>query len=127
MNIKEIREEYIKSYDEGILNHFIRLWFYLQRGLSVFNEFKYVIAGIFAVYYTFQFNSYLWLILIFALMLPLLVIAGWFHVHKMAKALEWANMMFSTYFARHNVNLAEKNIELLEEILKELKNVQKGN
>lgn len=127
-DIEEIQSEYCKTYDKGLLNHGIRAWFYLQRGLQLLNEFKYLVAGILAFYYTLKLNS-LWLLVgIFAISIPVLIIVGFFHTHKMAKALEWTAMMFSSYFARHNVDLQEKNVlysaktvAALEAILGEIK------
>lgn len=129
MNQEEIRNEYTKRYDAGILNHGVRAWFYLQKGLNLLNEFKYLVAGILALYYTLQLDSYALLVGIFVISIPILTFVGWFHTHKMAKALEWTAMMFSSYFARYNVDLNEntadntaKTVKLLEELLQEIKN-----
>ena len=128
MDIHEIREKYDQTYDKGLLNHGIRAWFYLQRGLQMINEFKYLVAGILAFYYTLELHSILLLISIFLVSIPVLIVIGFFQTHKMAKALEWTGMMFSSYFARHNVDLQEQQVlftgeqkKLLEEILAELK------
>jgi hypothetical protein len=129
MKAEEIRSEYTKTYDQGILNHGVRAWFYLQKGLNLINEFKYLVAGILALYYTLQFDSYWILIGIFVVSIPVLTFIGWFHTHKMSKAMEWTAMVFSSYFARYNVDLnektadhTEKNTKLLEAILHELQN-----
>jgi len=132
MKIEEAREIYNKTYDKGMLNHGVRAWFYLQRGLDLVNQFKYLVAGILALYYTLKLDSYWILIAIFVISIPILTFCGWFHTHKMAKALEWTNMIFSSYFGRYSMDLSEKNTEntmksaeLLGEIrdtLKELKN-----
>lgn len=124
-----LENDFKKTYDDGIVNQGVRGWFYLQRGLNLVNEFKYLIAGILAVYYTLQLDSYKILIFMFVISVPILTFVGWFHTHKMAKALEWRNMVFSSYFARHNVDLAEQNVELLEKILNKLNeytNAQNG-
>ena len=127
-SIEEIQEEYNKAYDKGMLNHGIRAWFYLVRGLQMLNEFKYLVAGILAFYYTLDLHSIFLLVGIFVVSVPVLIVIGFLQVHKMAKALEWTGMMFSSYFARHNVDLQERQVlytakqkELLEEILVELK------
>ena len=128
MDISEIRNEYDKAYDKGLLNHGIRAWFYLQRGLGMINEFKYLVAGILGIYFTLKLDSIPLLIVVFLGSIPLLIFVGFFQTHKMAKALEWTGMMFSSYFARHNVDLQEQQVlftgeqkKLLEEILVELK------
>lgn len=122
MKAEDIRNEYTKTYDKGFLNHGVRAWFYLQKGLTLMNEFKYLVAGILALYYTLQLDSYVILLAIFIVSIPVLTFIGWFHTHKMAKSMEWTAMMFSSYFARYNVDLSEKTVKLLDDILQELKN-----
>lgn len=129
MKAEDIRNEYTKTYDKGVLNHGVRAWFYLQKGLNLMNEFKYLVAGILALYYTLQLDSYMILVGIFVISIPVLTFIGWFHTHKMAKAMEWTAMVFSSYFSRYNVDLNEntadntaKTVKLLEELLQEIKN-----
>ena len=116
MEFDDIKAQYKKTYDKGFFNHSIRAWFYLQRGLSLMNEFKYLVAGILALYYTLKLDSFWYLIGIFVVAIPILVIVGYFHTHKMARALDWTSIIFSSYFSRYNIDIAEKNIELLQEI-----------
>ncbi len=111
MNPDQIRNEYSKTYDKGVLNHGVRAWFYLQRGLQLLNEFKYLVAGILTVYYMLKLDSYALLLTIFAVSIPVLTFVGWFYTFKMAKALEWTNMMFSSYFGRYSMDLNEKTAE----------------
>lgn len=124
MRQEEIKTQYTQTYDKGLLNHGVRAWFYLQRGLSLINEFKYLVAGILAIYYTLKLDSVAVLITIFIISIPVLTFIGWFHTHKMSKALEWTNMAFSSYFARYNVDLAEKNTESTIQIEKEIKEIK---
>ncbi len=122
----ELRETYTKTYDKGGLNHTVRAWFYLNKGLDLVNQFKYLVAGILAVYYMLHLDSYAVLLTIFFVSIPLLVLAGWFYTHKMAKAIEWTGMVFSSYFARYNVDMAERNVENMTEtvtLLKEIKDI----
>jgi len=129
MTLEETRQIYSKTYDKGVFNHGVRAWFYLQRGLDLVNQFKYLAAGIFALYYTLKLDDYRLMIVLFAVSIPILTFFGWFHTHKMAKALEWTNMIFSSYFGRYSMDLSEKNTEnttktteLLGEIRDLLKN-----
>ena len=124
MKQEDIRNEYTRKYDKGLLNHGVRGWFYLQRGLTLMNEFKYLVAGILAFYYTLKLDSVWILVSIFAISIPILTLVGYFHTHKMAKALEWTAMMFSSYFARYNVDLAEKNTESTMRIEQEIKAIK---
>lgn len=129
MKQDEISSIYQKTYDKGILNHCVRIWFYLKAGLNIINEFKYLVAGILALYYTLKLDSHMILLGIFAVSIPALIFIGWFYTFKMAKALEWTGFMFSSYFGRYNVDLNEntadntaKTVKLLEELLQEIKN-----
>lgn len=124
MDFGEIRKNYTQTYDKGFLNHSVRAWFYLQRGLDLLNQFKYLIAGILAVYYMLKLDSYMVLAIIFVVSIPILTFCGWFYTHKMAKALEWTNMVFSSYFARYNIDMAEKNIENTSDTVTLLKEVR---
>lgn len=121
----QVREEYNKTYDKGILNHGIRAWFYLQRGLALMNEFKYLIAGILAFYVTLKLNSFWWIAILFAIAIPVLLAIGYFHTHKMSKAIEWTNMVFASYFSRYGMDLTEEQNKLLIEIRDLLKEQKK--
>lgn len=124
MTPEEIRNEYSKTYDKGVLNHAIRAWYYLQKGLQLMNEFKYLIAGILAFYYTLKLESFWWIIILFVVAIPILVFVGYFHTHKMSKAIEWTNMVFASYFSRYGMDLAEKNVDLTSENVKLLKEIR---
>ncbi len=120
----ELRSEYTKTYDKGALNHGVRAWFYLNKGLDLLNQFKYLAAGILAVYYMLKLDSHMVLLAIFIISIPVLVFAGWFYTHKMAKAIEWTGMVFSSYFARYNVDMSERNVENIAETTKLLKEIK---
>lgn len=132
INLEELRKEYSRTYDKGLANHLIRSWFYLKRGLDTVNDFKYLIAGILAFYITLKLENHLLLGLIFIIAIPILIAIGFIYTHKMAKPIEWTNMMFGSYFARYSVDLTEKNAEnidktanLLKEIRDELRALNK--
>jgi len=127
MKSENIQEQYTKTYDKGVLNHLVRSWFYLKSGLNIVNEFKYLAAGIFALYYTLQLDDYRLMVGLFLIAIPILTMIGWFYTFKVAKALEWTGFMFSSYFGRYSIDLTEKNTEytvknteLLTSILHEL-------
>lgn len=121
---QKLREEYTKTYDQGALNHGVRAWFYLQKGLDLLNQFKYLLGGILAVYYTLKLDSYWILLAIFAVSIPILGVAGWFYTHKMAKALEWTGMVFSSYFARYNIDMAERNVDNMQRAADALEDIK---
>lgn len=121
----ELRIEYSKTYDKGLFNHLVRAWFYLKAGLNLVNDFKYLVAGIIALYYTLKLDSVSWLAILFVVSLPVLVVIGWFYTHKMAKALEWTGMIFSSYFARYNTDMAEKNVESMSKSAESLEKIER--
>ena len=124
MRLEEIRENYNRRYDKGLLNFGVRQYFYLSRGLDLVNSFRYVGAAIFAIYFALKLTSWWWLLIIFAVSIPILILAGRFWTHRMAKALEANTIYFSSYFGRYNIDLSEKTVSLLEEIKDLLKNAK---
>jgi len=110
-----------ETYIDGRKNFFIRLYYYLNQGLSLVNDFKYLVAFIFAVYYTLKLANPMWLVIIFGVCMPLLIFIGWVRVWHVSKVMDWLNIELSTYWNRYTYTLNEKQIALLEEIVKELK------
>ncbi len=103
-----------KKYYEGTQNKIIRYYFYSQRGLGLFNEFRYVFMLIFGIYITFKLTNPLWLVGMFAVSLPALILIGYIAVHHVGKVVDFLNVQFSTHWTRYQ-------FELQENILKELK------
>jgi hypothetical protein len=129
MTGQEIREEYSKTFDKGLFNHSVRMWFYLQRGLDLINQFKYLVAGIIAFYYTLKLTNVYWIAVIFLISLPILVVVGWFQTHKMARVMEWTSMIFGSYFGRYGMDLSEKNVEFTQknhDLLVEIRDLLKN-
>lgn len=109
-------KDYVREYDKGLWNRLVRSWYYLMEGLNLVNQFKYVVLGIFGLYVALKFTNYIYLVLLFVTTLPLLVIAGWVYVNKMARNLSLTSMLKSSYFGRYNIDLAEETVSLLTEI-----------
>lgn len=124
INLEEMRKEYSRTYDKGLVNHLIRSWFYLKRGLDTVNDFKYLVAGILAFYIALKLENRLMLIVIFLVAIPILTAIGFIYTHKMAKPIEWTNMMFGSYFARYSVDLTERNAENIERTAKVLEEIR---
>src|SRR3990167_8081502 len=86
-----------EKYWEGRENYFIRYWTYMERGLSVFNQFKYYIALPYATYYTFEFMkntewcALFWIPVMIIGGLPILIIVGRYQLHKINKTTEYVN------------------------------------
>jgi hypothetical protein len=110
-----------KRYWDGKQNQLIRYYYYSQRGLALFNEFRYVFMVIFGVYLAMKLTNPVWLVVMFAVSLPLLIGVGWLAVHKVSKVVDWLNVEFATHWGRYTFTLQELQNKLLEDILKELK------
>lgn len=105
-----------ENYWNGTQNRIIRYYFYSQRGLGLFNEFRYIFMLIFGIYITFKLTNPLWLFGMFAVSLPALIFVGFISVHYVGKVVDFLNVQFSTHWTRYQ-------FQLQEDILKELKNM----
>lgn len=118
----KINEDLKKKYWDGKHNELIRYYYYSQRGLALFNEFRYVFMVIFGIYLALKLSNPLWLVAMFAVSLPLLIGIGWLAVHKISKVVDWLNVEFATHWGRYTYTLQENQNKILQEILEELKN-----
>lgn len=110
-----MKEEDLQAkYWDGWINKSIRLWFYLNRGVDIFNQFKYLFALIFGIYFTFKLKNAVWILAMVGISLPILLIFGYLQTHRIGRVNDWLNIKFSSHYGKYN-------FELLEEILKELK------
>ena len=109
-----------EKYWDGPKNKAIRYYFYVQKGLELLNEFRYLIMSIFAIYYALKLTN-IWLIpIMFLLAIPALTLFGWLSVHHMRKVMEYLGIEFATHWARYTYELQEKQIKLLEQLNEKL-------
>lgn len=108
-----------KNYWDGNLNKCYRFWFYLNRGIDMFNQWKYIFALFFGIYFTLHLKNPLWLLAMVCISLPILMFFGYWSVHKMGKVIEWLTIKYSTHYANYQ-------IELFEQIRDELKTLNEG-
>lgn len=101
---------------DGAKNKAVRLYFYSQRGLGLFNEFRYLFMLIFGVYLTCKMTNPLWMVLMFLIACPVLIVAGWIQVHKMAATINWLDIEFGSYWSRYSFELQERQVNALESI-----------
>lgn len=102
--------------NKGTKNALIRQYFYLKQGINLVNEFKYVVAGIFAAYYTLELENPEWLIWMFVFSIPTLVLAGYIFIHHIAKVLDWLGIEYATYWSRYGFKLQEETLEELKKL-----------
>jgi hypothetical protein len=105
----------------GTKNKAIRWYFYSQRGLALFNEFRYVLMLIFGAYVLLKLDNPIWLVIMFLTSLPILVAVGWYQTHHMAKVMDWLGTQFASYWGRYSFDLQERQVKAIETILEEIK------
>jgi len=109
-------DEHAEKHWHGTKNKLIRWYFYCNRGLDLFNAFRYIFMLIFGAYLLLKLSNPAWLVLMFLVTLPILTIAGWYQTHHMAKVMEWLNLEFATYWGRYGFDLSERNVKAVESI-----------
>lgn len=110
------------QYKEGITNKLIRYYFYSQRGLTLFNEFRYLFMLIFGIYITLKLTNPIWLIIMFSISLPLLILIGYIAVHHVGKVVDYLNVQYSTYWSKYGFELQENQNKILNNILEKIGN-----
>lgn len=115
MKIDELHDKYWNGWQ----NKIIRYWFYLNRGIDIFNQFKYLFALIFGVYFTLKLNNAWWILGMTGTSLPILMVFGYLQTHKIGKVNDWLTVKFSTHYANYNFDLLEGILEELKQIKKE--------
>lgn len=105
-----------EAYWDGAKNKAIRMYFYTQRGLALFNEFRYLAMLIFGVYVVMKLSNPIWLGVMFLIAVPLLIVFGWMQVHHMAKTINWLDVEFASHWTRYSFELQEKIVKNLEAI-----------
>ena len=102
------------DYWSGFWNHAIRYYFYVNTGLNVFNNFKYLVAAIFGIYILLHLKNGMWLLIMSGISIPILGVIGYYSVHYINRVQDYLNVKYGTHYSL-------LNITLLQEILNELK------
>lgn len=106
---RDLKEDRNRArYWNGSTNKLIRFYFYSQRGLALLNEGRYLIMGVFALYYTLKLENPLLLVGMFGVAVPVLIVLGWVQVHKVGKVVDWLSIQFSTHWGRYQYTLLEE-------------------
>lgn len=111
-----------EKYMHGIKNKSVKMYFYTQRGLGLFNEFRYVFMVIFGIYMMLKMSNPWIMLIMFLVTVPILIIAGWFQVHHMAKVMNFLDVEFASYWTRYGYELQEQNLDTLNKIKESLSN-----
>ncbi len=111
-------EEKQPLYWEGRSNIFVRLITYAKIGVNQVNDYKYIGAAIFGVYYALKLSNPWWLLLMGLVSLPLLILLGRWWLYRGAKASEFVTTQKGSVLKYDAYNI---QVEILEE-LKRLNN-----
>lgn len=127
----------MRAYWEGPQNRFIRYWTYLRTGMGFFNEWKNYILLAFGSYWTVKTSEYWlgwglsesWLIVGFIIGMPLglgvLLLLGHWHIYRANKPQEYFTTMTSNITKYDGFNMAVRNIEQNDEIIRLLNEITK--
>jgi len=127
-NQNGIHKEHKSKYWYGRKNKVVRYYFYIQQGLTLLNEFRYLIMAVMATYALLKLENPWVMPLMFFISLPTLGAIGYISVHHIQKVMEWLNIEYTTHFSRYNIDLQEEQVRLQKEqleVLKELKEFMK--
>lgn len=108
------------QYWTGTKNKIIRYYFYINTGLNVFNNFKYLVAAILGLYWMLHLKNPAILLIMFAISIPALGVIGYYSIHHINKVMNWLDVRFGSHYTL-------KNIELLEEIKNAVKSMANDN
>ena len=96
------------------------MYFYLNSGVSILNNFRNLGLGIFALYFSLKLTNPMWLLGMVLIAVPVLIVVGYYNVHKILKVSEQLSVKHGTHYSIKQFELIEKQVELLEKINKKL-------
>lgn len=105
-----------KNYWDGNKNKLIRYYFYMSKGLDLFNNFRYIFMAIVGLYYVLHLHQPVFMLLMFLTIIPILIVVGWVSVHHINIVIEWINIKFSTHYAKYSFELSERTVKAMEDI-----------
>lgn len=106
---------------QGKQNILIRLFTYAKVGLQQVNDYKYIGAAIFGIYYTLKLHHWIWLVVMGVVSVPILILLGRWWLYKGSKASEFVTTQKGSVLGYNQYNIAVRTMELLESIDKKLK------
>ncbi len=113
-----------RSYLQGGQNWMIRMYFYLENGLNILNEFRNLGFLLVALYVALHLDGVQGIMITIGIAVPavvLLIWAGRYNVHTLSRMKDWLSMRFSTHYGIRTFNHQEQQTALLTEIRDMLK------
>jgi len=120
LNKPKVKEQYFN----GMKNQLIRIYYYLKKGLDLLNDFKYLGAGIFAIFYLLRLEGYWNMIIMFLIAMPILITIGYIWTHKAEKTIEYFNLKFTTHFGQYGLRVQERQLAILKEMNENIKKLK---
>ena len=108
-------------YLTGAVNRLIRYYFYLNKGLDVVNQFRNLILGIVGVYIALELKNWGWLAGMFSISIPVLIVVGYYSVHRISKVSDWLGTRFGSHYSIRSFDYQRAQYELLKEINSKIK------
>ena len=103
-------------------NILIKIYFYINNGVTILNNFRNLGLGIFALYFAMKLANPLWLIVMGLIALPILAVVGYYNVHRISKISEQLSVKHGTHYGIQQFELQQKQVELLEKIYEQQHN-----
>jgi|ERR1035437_903274 hypothetical protein len=92
----------------GAKNRLIRYYFYTNTGLNVFNNFKYLVGAILAIYWMLHLKNPIVLLVMFLISIPALGVIGYYSIHHINKVMDWLGVRFGTFYSLYSIKLQEE-------------------
>ena len=108
---------------KGWKNKAIRYYFYCNKGLDTFNNFRYVGMMIFGVYWTLKLKCAWWLLVMFGICIPMLTVIGYYSIHHINKVQDWLNVRFGTHYGLASFKLQEETRDAVQYLAQRCKEV----
>ena len=111
-----MQEKHEEAHWHGIKNKSIRYYFYAQRGLALINEMRYLAIGIGGLYFLLKLTNPWWMVLMFCVCVPVLILLGWAQTNHMAKVIDWLGVTYASYWSKRQMDWQERQVKAVEEI-----------
>ena len=113
MNEFQKIENLIPAFWEGKQNVFNRYWTYLQNGLNLITEARYLIISILGGYAVLKLTNPWLMVLMFLISIPILIVAGRWYLYNVKKVQEFVTVTKSSVLGYKPYNVT---VETLDEL-----------
>lgn len=99
----------------------IKYYYYTERGLDVINIFRNLFLGIIAIYVALHFVSLWWVVIMFVVSLPILIVMGYYNIHRISKVRDRLNIKYGSHYGIRQFDYTKGIFEELEKLNKKIK------